>query len=234
MISYQFFCLVRFFRALPSQSSPSAVFSVQKCPLWPVLVMEIVNVCDVTVSTDWFEHWLWCCGDSCRVGSGCKETQNSHTLEPAGSEWIRTMEEHTHAPQKFSNNTNCWALEGWSQGGTGICQGGNFVSSFLGDLNLTLDNVWWWKSPTGIKRQNVWTRVWKYSICSILVMFGFFIHFWAVVDAQSVKRTNFWFYVFLQPKNQYGQHGKIGVWLYKWLKSSEMVDIYWSKYIEKM
>ncbi len=27
------------------------------------------------------------------------------------------------------------------------------------------------------------------------------IHFWAVVDAQSVKRTNFCFYVFSWPKN---------------------------------
>ena len=44
---------------------------------------------------------------------------------------------------------------------------------FLGDLNHTLYNVWWWKSPTGIKRQNVWMRVWKCSICSILAMFVF-------------------------------------------------------------
>ncbi len=65
----------------------------------------------------------------------------------------------------------------------------------------------------------------KCSICSILVMFGFFHHFWAVVDAQSVKRTNFYLYIFLRPKNQYGQHGEIWVWLYKLLYSSEMVDI---------
>ncbi len=56
-------------------------------------------------------------------------------------------------------------------------------------------------------------------------MFGFFIHFQAVVDAQSVKRTNFWFYMFLQPKKQYGWHGEIWVWLYKWLYNSEMVNI---------
>ncbi len=56
-------------------------------------------------------------------------------------------------------------------------------------------------------------------------MFGLFIHFGAVIDALSVKRTNFCFYVFLWPKNQYGQHGEIWVWLYKWLYSSEMVDI---------
>ena len=31
-------------------------------------------------------------------------------------------------------------------------------------------------------------------------MFDFFIHFQGVVDAQSVKRTNFCFYVFLQQK----------------------------------
>ncbi len=58
-----------------------------------------------------------------------------------------------------------------------------------------------------------------------LVMFGFFIHFRAVVDARSVKRTNFCFYVFLRAKNQYGQHGEIWVWLYKWLYSLETVDI---------
>ncbi len=80
---------------------------------------------------------------------------------------------------------------------------------FLGDLNHTLYNVWWWKSPVGIKRLNVWTRVWKCSICLILVMFGFFVHFWAVVDAWSVKGINFCFYVFLRPKNQYGWHGEI-------------------------
>ncbi len=45
---------------------------------------------------------------------------------------------------------------------------------FLGDLNHTLFLVWWWKSPTGIKRQNVWMQVSKCSICLILVMFGFF------------------------------------------------------------
>ncbi len=49
----------------------------------------------------------------------------------------------------------------------------------------------------------------SFSICSILVMFGFFVHFQAVVDAQSVKRTNFCFYIFLQAKNQYGRHGEI-------------------------
>ncbi len=71
---------------------------------------------------------------------------------------------------------------------------------FLGDLNNTLYDVWWWKSPIGIKRQNVWTQVWKCSICSILVMFGFFIHFQAVFDAQSVKRTNFCFDMFFTVK----------------------------------
>ncbi len=50
------------------------------------------------------------------------------------------------------------------------------------------------KSPSGIKRQNVWTQDWKCSICSIFVRLGFFVHFWAVVYAQSIKRTNFWFY----------------------------------------
>ena len=67
-------------------------------------------------------------------------------------------------------------------------------------------------------------------------MFGFFIHFWAVVYAQSVKKNEFfWFYGFLQPKkNQYGQHGEIGVWLYKWLYSLEIVDLCWRMYIEKM
>ncbi len=100
---------------------------------------------------------------------------------------------------------------------------------FLGDLNCTLNNVWWWKSPVGIKRQNVWMRVWMYSICLILVMFGLFIHFWVVDNTQSVKRTYFWFYVFLQAKNQYGWHGEIRVWLYKWLCSSETVDICWRK-----
>ncbi len=108
------------------------------------------------------------------------------------------------------------------------------VRKFLGDLNHTLYNVWWWKSPVGIKRQNVWMRVWKCSICLILVMFCFFIHSRAVVDARSVKRTNFWFYMFLQPKNQYGWHGEIWVWLYNWLYSSEKVDICYRKYIEKM
>ncbi len=107
-------------------------------------------------------------------------------------------------------------------------------SLFLGDLNHKFYNVWWWKSPVGIKRQNVWTQVWKCSICSIFVMFGLFIHFQAVVDAWSVNRTNFWFCVFLWPKNQYGWHCEIWVWLYKWLKSSEMVHICWRKYIEKM
>ncbi len=53
----------------------------------------------------------------------------------------------------------------------------------------------------------------------------FFVHFQAVVDAQSVKRTKFCFYIFLQAKNQYGRHGEIWVWLYKWLYSSETVDI---------
>ncbi len=43
-------------------------------------------------------------------------------------------------------------------------------------------------------------KIWKFSICSILVVFGFCIHFWAVVDAQSIKRMNFWFCRFLWPK----------------------------------
>ncbi len=62
-------------------------------------------------------------------------------------------------------------------GQRGHVWGANHTSSmevFLGDLNHTLYNVWWWKSPAGIKRQNVWTRVWKCSICSISVIFGFF------------------------------------------------------------
>ena len=60
---------------------------------------------------------------------------------------------------------------------------------FSGDLNHTLNNVWWWKiTCTGIKRQNVWTQFWKYSICLFLVVFDFFIHFWAVVYEQSVKK----------------------------------------------
>ncbi len=104
---------------------------------------------------------------------------------------------------------------------------------FLGDLNLEayiMYNVWWWESPIGIKRLNLWIWVWKCSICLSLVMFGFFIHFRAVVDAQSVKKTNFCFYVFLWAKNQYGWHGEIWVWLYKWLYSSEMVDICWWEY----
>ncbi len=93
---------------------------------------------------------------------------------------------------------------------------------------------WFERSPAGIKRQNVWTQVWKCSICSIFVTFWFFIHFWAVVYAWSVKRINFWFCGFLQPKNQYGWHGEIGVWLYKWLYSSKTVDFCWRMYIEKM
>ncbi len=56
-------------------------------------------------------------------------------------------------------------------------------------------------------------------------MFGFFIHVRDVVDSQSVKRTNFCFYMFSWPKKQYGYHGEIWVWLYKWLCSSETVDI---------
>ena len=66
------------------------------------------------------------------------------------------------------------------------------------------------KSPVGIKRQNVWMQVWKCSICSILVMFGFFIHFQAVVDAWSVKRTNFVFTYFYGQKTNMADMVKFG------------------------
>ncbi len=59
------------------------------------------------------------------------------------------------------------------------------------------------KSPAGIKRQNVWMPVWKCFICLILVMCVFFIHFWAVVDAWSVKRTIFWFYMYVFTAKRY-------------------------------
>ncbi len=109
----------------------------------------------------------------------------------------------------------------------------SFFLLVSGDLNHTLYNGGE-KSPKGFKRQNVWMRVWKCSICLILVMFVFFIHFQAVVYTQSVKGTKFWVYMFLQPKNQYGWYGEIGVWLYKWVYSLETVDFCWRKYIERM
>ena len=96
---------------------------------------------------------------------------------------------------------------------------------FLGDLNHTLYNVWWWNSPTGIKRQNVWKRVWKYSICLILVMFGFFI-LWAVVDA-LVKEQILDFACFYGQKTNMANMVKFGYGCIngfiaqKWLISAE-------------
>ncbi len=58
----------------------------------------------------------------------------------------------------------------------------------------------------------------------------FFAHFWAVVrsNAKSVKRMNLWVCRFLWPKNQYGHHSEIGVWVFmaaqKWSKSAEKIE----------
>ncbi len=58
-------------------------------------------------------------------------------------------------------------------------------------------------------------------------MFGFFIHFWAVVNARSAKRTNFCFYVFLWPKTNMADMVKFGYGCIngfiaqKWLISAE-------------
>ncbi len=53
----------------------------------------------------------------------------------------------------------------------------------------------------------------------------FFIHFWAIIYAQSAKRMNCCFLQVFMAKNQYGQHGEIGVLLYKWLYGLEMVEL---------
>ena len=41
-------------------------------------------------------------------------------------------------------------------------------------------------------------------------MFDFFIYFWAVVDAQSIKRTNFCFYMFYGQKTNMADIVKFG------------------------
>ena len=64
---------------------------------------------------------------------------------------------------------------------------------FVGDLNHTLCNVERAKSPVGIKRPNVWTEIWKCSVCSNFSHFHFVVHIWPAVYAQCVKIINFWF-----------------------------------------
>ncbi len=70
-------------------------------------------------------------------------------------------------------------------------------------------------------------QVWKCSVCLISVMFVCFIHFQAAVDAQSVKRTNFWFMHFYGLKTNVADMVKLGygciygLIAQKWLISAE-------------
>ncbi len=94
------------------------------------------------------------------------------------TQWLWSVTDLPPAPTA-AHNAHChpicrwhWKIWSWGLGGY------RFVTVMcLCDLNHTLDNVWRWKSPVGIKRQNVWTQDWKCSICSILVLVGFLFTF---------------------------------------------------------
>ncbi len=71
---------------------------------------------------------------------------------------------------------------------------------FLGDLN-----------HTGIKRQNMWTQVWKCSICLILVMFGFFHSHSGCSWCMKCQKNKFLIlHVFMAKKNNMANMVKFG------------------------
>ncbi len=106
---------------------------------------------------------------------------------------------------------------------------------FLGDLNHTLYNVWWWKITCRHQKA-------KYVNVSLKVFYLFnFSHVWFFHSLlgcswcmKCQKNKYLVLHVFMAKKKQYGWHGKIGAWLYNWLYSSEMIDICWRKYVAKM
>ncbi len=93
---------------------------------------------------------------------------------------------------------------------------------FLGDLNHTLNNVWWWKITCRHQRA-------KYVNTSLKVFYlfdfshiWFSVHFWAEVYCPKCQKNEFLILqVFIDIK--YGWHGEFGVWLYIRLHSLEMV-----------
>ncbi len=105
---------------------------------------------------------------------------------------------------------------------------------FSGELNHTLYNVWLWKITwrhQEAKCMNVSLKVFY------LFDFGHVWFFHSLLGCSwctMCQKNKLLILCILQPKNQYGWHGEIGVWLYKWLYSTEMVDICSRKCIEKM
>ncbi len=97
------------------------------------------------------------------------------------------------------------------------------------------NNVLWWKITCRhqkAKCENTSFKVFCLFNISCVCFFWSLLNCSLHTKCQKNKILILW--VFTAKKNQYGWHGEIRVWLYKWLYSLEMVDFCWRMYIEKM